>query len=44
MGKRLFDGEANWTDVNHLRRSKFIALRNETAARDLRRKLVLPDK
>jgi ATP-dependent DNA ligase len=28
---------ADWTDVNHLRHSKFIALRDDKAAKDVRR-------
>jgi bifunctional non-homologous end joining protein LigD len=35
---------ADWTDVNHLRHSKFIALRDDKAARDVRRERALPDK
>jgi bifunctional non-homologous end joining protein LigD len=35
---------ADWTDVNHLRHSKFIALRDDKAARDVRHALALPDK
>jgi len=28
---------ADWTDVNHLRHSKFIALRDDKPAKDVRR-------
>jgi ATP-dependent DNA ligase len=30
---------ADWTDVNHLRHSKFIALRDDQAAKDVRREV-----